>query len=524
MSGDSSLLVEKLWRLKHNINKGACPGLEFVHLNALLREPDYRVDVLRQVEISGTPELKKLAREIQFNDDGKPLIARDETSRSKSSNEHQTIKKGWFRRNSLVIFPAIAIAFIAVGFTAFENRPVRVDSDVLVDTTWESGRRYILKKTIYVENANLTIEPGVIIEGERGSALVVTPGSRLFSRGAIGDPIVFTSAQDEGNRSRGDWGGIVLLGNAPVNQPLATIEGLPEGEYRGAFGGSDTGYSCGVVEFTRIEFAGFEVYKDNELNGLTLGGCGNKTIVRNLQVHRALDDGIEMFGGSVNLKNLVISGAGDDSIDWDWGWTGDVQFAVIQHHPDVGDNAFEGDNNGNDHEALPRSEPTFYNVTLAGSGNSQKMHRGMVIREGSGGHFHNMLIDSYAIEAVDTRDDALSLVSRNQLTFGDNLLASTGQLGTDGVYLEEDDDYGFNEQAWLEDPANNNRLSAETALSPDAKDLKNPSFKPRSGIQLMSAKRPPQSEFFDESANFIGALNPQSNASWLDGWTNFPLN
>jgi hypothetical protein len=463
--------------------------------------------------MSGTPELQALAREIKLNDNGQPLLVKETTASYTATEESRTAKKGWLRRNALIIFPVLVIGVVAVGFTAFESRSVRVDSDILVE------------KTIYVESSNLTIEPGVTIEGEHGSALIVAADSKLFSRGSSDKPVVFTSAQAEGSRSRGDWGGIVLLGNAPVNQPDASIEGLPEGETRGVFGGTDPEDSCGVVEFTRIEFAGFEVYKDNELNGLTLGACGSNTIVRNVQVHRSLDDGIEMFGGNVNLKNIVISGAGDDSIDWDWGWTGNVQFAVIQQHPDAGDNAFEGDNNGNNHEALPRSEPTFYNVTLAGGGSAQKKHRGMVLREGSGGHFHNMLIDSYAIEAIDTRDNVLSVVNRGQLTFGHNLLANIGQLGVVSQESgKDDDDFDFNEQAWIKAPENNNTFRRETALFPNAKDLTNPIFIPRVQQRQMNATRPPQSEFFDESVNFVGAVSPVAAQSWLDGWTSFPEN
>lgn len=521
MSGDSSLLVEKLWRLKRRIDKGACPGVEFVHLNTLLREPGYRSDVLRRVESAGTAELKALAREIQANDDGRPLMVKESADRFEDTDTPE--RKGWLKRNALVLVPVLAISSVAVGFTAFENRAVRINSDITVDTTWETGKRYILEKTVYVENSNLNIEPGVTIEGEHGSALVVTPSSRLYARGKADNPVVFTSAQPEGKRARGDWGGVVLLGDAPVNEPNASIEGLPDGETRGFFGGTDTENSCGVVEFTRIEFAGFEVYKDNELNGLTLGGCGSNTIIRNVQVHRSLDDGIEMFGGNVDLKNIVVSGAGDDSIDWDWGWTGRVQFAVIQQHPDAGDNAFEGDNNGNDHEAQPRSEPTFYNVTLVGGGNSQKKHRGMVLREGSGGHFHNMLIDSYAIEAMDLRDNALSLTNRGLLTFGNNLLANLGHLGRVGQESGDgDDDFGFNENDWMEAPANGNTFRVETALFPQARDLVNPKFMPRVQLRQMNATRPPQSEFFDESADFVGAVSPVSANSWLDGWTRFP--
>jgi len=523
MSGDSSLLVEKLWQLKRRIGKGQCPGVEFVHLNMMLREPGYRADVLRRVELSGTAELKALAREIQLGDDGQPLMVKGGSARSESSEPVEQETESWLKRNALIFIPVVAISSVAVGFTAFENRAVRINSDIVVDTTWETGKSYILEKTIYVERSNLTIEPGVIVKGENGSALIVTTNAQLFARGKADSPVVFTSAQKEGSRSRGDWGGIVLLGNAPVNEPNASIEGLAEAESRGFFGGTDANDSCGVVEYARIEFAGFEVYRDNELNGLTLGGCGRNTIIRNVQVHRSLDDGIEMFGGNVDLKNIVVSGAGDDSIDWDWGWTGNVQFAVIQQHPNAGDSAFEGDNNGNDHEALPRSEPSFYNVTLVGGGNGPKKHRGLVLREGSGGHFHNMLIDSYAIEAIDVRDDALSLTDRGILTFDNNLLANLGHLGKVSPETGKgDDDFGFDEQSWMDQPSHNNTFRVATALFPTANDLKNPNFMPRVPLKQMNATRPPQSEFFDESANFVGALNPVSATSWLDGWTLFP--
>lgn len=521
MSGDSSLLVEKLWRLKRRIDKGACPGVEFVHLNTLLREPAYRADVLRRVEQSGSAELKALAREITLNDDGQPLMVKENTNRLDVDKRQSVTNKGWFRRNAVFTLPVLAIAAVAVGFTAFENRAERIDSDIIIDTTWKTGKRYILEKTIYVENAYLTIEPGAIIEGEGGSALVVTSSAKLFARGKADNPVIFTSARPEGERARGDWGGVVLLGNAPVNEPQASIEGLPEGETRGSFGGSNASYSCGVIEYTRIEFAGYEVYKDNELNGLTLGGCGSNTIVRNVQVHRALDDGIEMFGGTVDLKNIVITGAGDDGVDWDWGWRGNVQFAVIQQYPDAGDNGFEGDNNGSNHEASPRSEPVFYNVTMVGGGNTQKQHRAMVLREGSGGHFHNMLIDSFGIEALDTRDDALSLTSREELSFTHNILANLGHLGR-VAREQEDDDFGFDEQAWMAQPVNSNVARVESALFPNAKALANPDFTPRVPLRQMKATRPPQSEFFDESADFVGAISPVASGSWLNGWTAFP--
>ncbi len=524
MSDHSSLLVEKLWRLKRRIDKGACPGVDFVHLNVLLREPAYRTDVLRRVEANGTPELQALAREIMANDDGQPLMAKSPDQPLKTSAARPANRQSWLRRNALVVLPVLGVAVATVaGFTAFENRAVRVDSDIVTDTVWETGKRYVLEETIFVDNAQLTIEPGVVIEGEAGSALIVTSSAKLFARGSRNEPVVFTSAKPDGERARGDWGGVVLLGKAPVNEPDAAIEGVPETDLRGRFGGSDPDHSCGVLQYTRIEFAGFEVYKNNELNGLTLGACGSNTIVQNVQVHRALDDGIEMFGGTVDLQNIVVTGAADDSIDWDWGWNGRVQFAVIQQHRDAGDNAFEGDSNGSNHSALPRSEPTFYNVTLYGSGRSAKEHRAILLREGSGGHFHNMIIDSFAIEALDTRDEITALVGMKALTFSHNLLSNNGRLGNLNATEEaEDDDFDFNEEKWIRTPSLSNSVQVESGLQISASDESFPHFRPLGMMRTMKAKRPPKSEFFDESAEYQGAINPRATSTWLDGWTAFP--
>jgi len=524
MSDQSSLLVEKLWRLKRRIDKGQCPGVDFVHLNVLLREPGYRNDVLKRVEANGTPELQALAREIMASDNAQPLMAKSGHQRLETVKTTSSENRGWLRRNVFVLLPVIATAVATVaGFTAFENRAVRVADDITADTVWESGHRYILEKTVFVENANLTIEPGVTIEGEPGSALIVTPSAKLFARGSRNQPVVFTSSKEPGQRARGDWGGVVLLGKAPVNEPNASIEGVPESDARGQFGGNDKQHSCGVMQYTRIEFAGFEVYQNNELNGLTLGGCGSNTIIQNVQVHRALDDGIEMFGGTVDLKNILVTGAADDSIDWDWGWRGRVQFAIIQQHRDVGDNAFEGDNNGSNHSAVPRSEPTFYNVTLYGSGRSAKEHRALLLREGSAGHFHNMIIDSFAIEALDTRDEVTALTGMNLLTFSHNLLANNGRLGNLNIVNEaDDDDFGFNEELWIRSPEQRNSVQVETGLQPSVGSESSPHFRPRSSANAMAAKRPPKSEFFDESAMFQGAINPRATSTWLDGWVAFP--
>ena len=527
MSEHSSLIVERLWRLERGIERGQCEGLAFAHLNNLLRDPTYREEVLEKVIQGGTEPMKKLAREIQSMDSGEALMGGyTATPRNKPETASEAAASGEGRRgrpSALWLIPALGAALsVAAGFTLLNDRTDRIRADITSPTTWESGNTYVLEDTIYVRGTSLTIEAGARVEGSPRSALIVERDATLDARGSATEPVVFTSHQPTGERERGDWGGVVLLGNAPVNQPGAVIEGIEQGTGAGQFGGDDPGDSCGVLTYTRIEFAGYEVYKNNELNGLTLGGCGRNTIIRNVQVHRPLDDGIEMFGGTVDLKKVVITGAGDDSIDWDWGWQGRVQFALIQQYPDAGENAFEGDSNGNDHQASPRSEPTFYNVTLAGASKGSSQNRGMVLRGGTGGHFHNMIIDGYGLGVLDTRDEVATLTRDGQLTFTHNLIADTTQPGSSSETGDRDDDYGFDEKDWIRNPGNHNSFRMGTVLQPTARVIDGPGFSPEIPARKMTPKAPPQSEFFDESAHFQGALGPRTRDSWVKGWTAFP--
>src|SRR5262245_26270583 len=174
------------------------------------------------------------------------------------------------------------------------------------DTVWEDCD-YYLRELIYVENgATLTVRSGTTVFGDEGTALIVTSGSKLESRGTEFEPVVFTSSQPEGMRAPGNWGGVALLGRAVVNEPNALLEGVPDVS-RAEYGGTDDAWNCGVLQYTRIEFGGFPIATDNELNGLTLAGCGSDTLIDHVQVHFGDDDGVEVFGGSVNLKYVVVT-------------------------------------------------------------------------------------------------------------------------------------------------------------------------------------------------------------------------
>ncbi|RYZ31531.1 MAG: hypothetical protein EOO72_16690, partial [Myxococcaceae bacterium] len=236
-----------------------------------------------------------------------------------------------------------------------------VKGSITGDTIWKAGTTYTLKDYVFVESGTLTIEPGVIVKGDTGSALVITREAKLNAVGTAEKPIVFTSSQAEGTRAAGDWGGVVLLGKAKINVAGGenTIEGFfaTSGDTRTKYGGGDDAHDCGKLKYARIEFAGYELAEDNELNGLTTGACGTATDIDYVQVHKGADDGVEMFGGTAGLKHIVISQPDDDGLDYDLGWRGKVQFLVVQQNAVVGNRAIEASGNKNDNVAQPHSVP-----------------------------------------------------------------------------------------------------------------------------------------------------------------------
>lgn len=543
-------LVEGLWQLKQVAEQQDDQGLRHLHFNTLLKDPDYRLDIIRRASSSRHPAISRLARELQILDRPEILISRSSTNSSRRplapdkpasqlhQATHQNAQQGFVgiekQSPPQMLVPGLLVLILILSATAtwllrdalgLSNQRISVSGSLFGDQRWTADKQWLLEGIVYLESgARLIIEPGTEVLGKNGSALVITRDATLHARGTLDSPIVFTSAMPVGQRKPGDWGGLVMLGNAPVNVADARIEGIPEGDTRAAFGGVDPTANCGVLEYARIEFAGFEAYANNELNGLTLGGCGSNTIVRHVQVHRGLDDGIEIFGGNVDLKYILITGAGDDSLDWDMGWRGRAQFLIVQQHPGVGDNAFEGDNNRKNHLATPRSEPKLSNVTLLSSGQADKFQRAMTLRRGTGGHFKNLLIDGFSGELIDVRDTATVALIGQQLTFS-ALLADN--IGTDSNHMFKDepgqeDDGGFNEADYFYQQTNV-ALHVTTGLSERASDTLAPNFTPvlRSGNEGLTIKLP-KGEFWDEAADYLGAIRPGIKRSWVEGWTSFP--
>lgn len=245
-----------------------------------------------------------------------------------------------------------------------------ITGQITENVTLPKGK-YTLKGYVYVTNrAILTFAAGSTIVGDTISkgALIIERNSKLIADGTSAEPIVFTSGKKPGQRSPGDWGGIILLGNAPTNHATTpTIEGGVNAQY----GGNIPTDNSGTLRYIRIEFAGIASDPGSEINGLTCGGVGSGTILENIQVSFGNDDAYEFFGGTVNAKNIIAFATADDDFDFDNGYVGRIQFAVSCRKPDFVDpgdagNGIECDNNAGSTVVTPRTRPQLSNFTIIG--------------------------------------------------------------------------------------------------------------------------------------------------------------
>ncbi|MCD4731571.1 MAG: hypothetical protein K8R74_13285, partial [Bacteroidales bacterium] len=262
--------------------------------------------------------------------------------------------------------------------------------DVIIDngggtgtTTWTKDKNYLLDGFVFVNDGQvLTIEEGTVIraktgQGENASALIVSRGGKIIAQGNSVNPIIFTCEGDdlEGSVpvfSKGLWGGLIILGNAPLNNENneAHIEGIPITEPRGIYGGNDDDDDSGILKYISIRHGGTNIGSGNEINGLTLGGVGSSTTIEYVEVISNYDDGIEFFGGTVNCKYIVSAFNGDDAFDYDLGYHGKGQFWLTIQDPADGDLIIEGSGGQEPELGQPFSLPVIYNGTFIGRGNN----------------------------------------------------------------------------------------------------------------------------------------------------------
>ena len=269
------------------------------------------------------------------------------------------------------------------GETGSGTTVVNVTGTITENTTWTNDNIYKLNQKVVVDaGTTLTIEAGTIIQGTPGtgslaSALIIARGSKINAVGTPSQPIIFTSSTDNieigetagtnlDENDRGLWGGLIILGNAPCSFSgdivEAQIEGIPADDTFGLYGGTDPEDNSGVVSYISIRHGGALIGEGNEINGLTLGGVGNGTIINNIEVVANVDDGIEFFGGTVNASNLLVWAQGDDALDIDQAYSGTIDNALVILG-DFSDHAFEIDGP----EGSATGSFTLQNATIIGN-------------------------------------------------------------------------------------------------------------------------------------------------------------
>jgi len=258
-----------------------------------------------------------------------------------------------------------------------EDGPINIPTSTTLSgninatTTLTSDKVWTLKGYVYVtDGAKLIIQPGttIISDISEKGALCIERGAQILAEGTSSKPIIFTSGKPVGERTPGDWGGIVILGRAKTNR---TSEPTIEGGIGRPYGGTNDLDNSGVLRYVRIEYAGIAAMPNSEINALTLGGVGSGTILENIQTIYANDDAFEFFGGTVNGKNLYAYATADDDFDFDFGYTGTITNGVSKRDPqfvDSGDagNGVECDNDGTGSLAQPYTHPKLFNMILVG--------------------------------------------------------------------------------------------------------------------------------------------------------------
>ena len=200
------------------------------------------------------------------------------------------------------------------------------------DLTLEANTEYVLTEALIMsEGTTLTIPAGVVIKANRGAGvyIAIVQGARIIAEGTSTSPIVLTS--NVATPAAGDWGGLIVLGRAPINSvaggdttSTSEIGGLP-------YGGSNASDDSGIIKYVRVEYSGGAADASSENNGFSFYGVGNGTTIQFIQAFEGKDDGIEFFGGTVNASNLSVIGAQDDSVDWTEGFTGTLTDVYIEH-------------------------------------------------------------------------------------------------------------------------------------------------------------------------------------------------
>jgi hypothetical protein len=426
---------------------------------------------------------------------------------------------------------------------------VELTGDISSDQTLTSDKKYLIKGFVYVTNgAKLTIDAGTVIMGDKATkgTLVVSRGAMIDAQGTSTNPIVFTSSIAAGARREGDWGGIILLGKAPINPTggeakieggLVPTAGGDEHAYIW-YGGSDANDNSGILKYVRIEFAGIAYSPDNEINGLTMGGVGSGTTISYVQVYRSGDDSYEWFGGTVNCDHLVATYTWDDDFDTDFGFSGKIQFGVAQRYKTIADqsgsNGFESDNDANGSNNTPQTRSIFSNMTIIGpitsanpsssplSGINANYQHGAQIRRNSSQTIINSVLIGFPIglyiddskgTATSNNATAGTLIFRNNIIAGCATPFKSASTWVDAAAWFTATGTTVLDSAQFVKMVDPNKYSAAVSASAGR-----PNYLLQSTAAAISGASFSGVDGFD-NVSYRGAFDGSND--WTQGWTNF---
>lgn len=455
----------------------------------------------------------------------------------------------------LVLAAITAFTFTAcvkVNFNETTGDPVGTDTTAIPTTL--SGRidrtltlpkgKYTLKGFVYVgKGATLEFAAGSVIVADASvtTALIIEQGGKLVADGTANSPIVFTSNKAAGSRKNDDWGGISMCGYAPTNRPLVPAP-ITEGGSNRPYGGTDAGDNSGILRYVRIEWAGRTAENNSELNGLSLYGVGAGTIIENVQTSECGDDGFEFFGGTVNCKNLVSYASGDDDFDFDFGYNGQIQYAVSLRGAffDNDDaNQIECDNDASGTNATPYTRPILSNFTLIGPydttgllAQGARFRFGNRWRRAARFEFRNSIILGSWGNGLAIEDDAtINGFLNGESIFRDNLNFSYNKfLG--GKFTDATATFATSNQvllpnatlqATLTNGTNKNTVLADqnAAMLTAPFNFAAPNFLPTTGSPALAGASYTGLSAFFTIGNFRGAFG---TTNWMAGWTSFTPN
>lgn len=432
-----------------------------------------------------------------------------------------------------MLISANAYAACPAGTTprgdAVEGKPVCTlkGSYLSANVTLTSDNAYVLEGDVRFgadlnRESVLNVDAGTKVYGTSGSYLVIMRGSKINANGTDRKPVVFTSLQRDNLRA-GLWGGIVLNGRAPINNCKAgqtVCESISEGIKNDPpkFGGNVVDDSSGRLVYLRVEYAGFELSKDNELNGITFNGVGSGTEVDYVQVHKNADDGVEFFGGTVNVKHLLLTENDDDGLDWDMGWTGKAQFVMIEVGEGSEDmNGIEADNLKSPMDAQPRSNPTLSNVTIVNKAQHPRNFNGILLRRGTGGAIHNTIVTGdFAVACINIDDEETfrnggAVVGPTVEQTGLKLVNSIVNCARGNNFEDKAGDL-FQVSAWFEGA----QKSANKLVNPQLVGRRPAENSPAVGAGITPRV---DGRWQFTPVDFIGALSPYEDEDWTLNWT-----